>query len=79
MALVVLIQNRVFGVFRQARIAEGFLDALGTRCPDAPVNREGLSQAIQSFVGVAVLEAGAAGSFQGARLLEGRAKVAGDG
>jgi len=69
----------VFGVFRQARIAEGFLDTLGTRCPDALVNREGPTQAIQAFVVVAVLEAGAAGSFQGARLLEGRAEVAGDG
>jgi len=67
------------GALRLAWVAEGFPDALGSRCADALVDREGLTQAVQALVVVAVLDVGAAKSLESARFLWGGADVAGDG
>jgi len=69
---------RSFGAFRQAWVAEGFLDATGSGGADALVDRVCLVQQPQAFVVAAVLEVGLAESFQGAGFFQGRADVTGD-
>ena len=59
-------------------LEEGFLDALGGEGSDAPADGQCLPQDVSAFAGVAVLQVGAANSFQGACLLERRADLAGD-
>ena len=70
---------RSFGAFRQAWIAEDFLDTIGARGTDALVDRECLLQVCGGLAGVAFLEVAVADSFQGACFLWGGADVAGDG
>src|SRR5262249_11089963 len=67
------------GAFRQAWVAEGFLDAVGTRGADALVDRERLPQVCGSLAGVALPEVNVADSLQGTCLFWGRFDVAGDG
>jgi hypothetical protein len=52
---------------------------LSCRCPDALVDREGLTQTIQALAVVAVLDVGPAESFEGACFFWGCADAAGDG
>ena len=59
--------------------AQGFLDALGLWGPDALVDRQGLLEVSCGLAGVGVVEVAVADSFQGARLLPGRADLAGNG
>src|SRR6516162_7554578 len=63
---------------RQAWLAEGFLDALGSRCADALVDRECLPQVRGGLASVAVGEVTVADSFQGACFLWDRADLARD-
>src|SRR5262249_40398688 len=58
---------------------EGLLDAPRGRSADALVDRQCLPQVGGGLAGVAVVQVGLAGSFQGACFLRGRAEVAGDG
>ena len=60
-------------------VSDGFLDPPCGGGTDALVDREGMLQVRGGLAGVAVLQVGLAESFQGACLLQGRAKVAGDG
>jgi hypothetical protein len=52
-------------------VPESFLDALGAGRADALVDHEGLPQAVQALVMVAVPEVGPAESFEGAGLFGG--------
>jgi hypothetical protein len=52
---------------------------LSCRCPDALVDREGLTQTILAFAVVAAVDVGPAESFEGACFFWGCADVAGDG
>jgi len=70
---------RSFSAFRRACFAESFPDALGARSTDALVDREGLTQAVQALVVVAVLDVGPAESFEGTCFLWEGVDVAGDG
>ena len=63
----------------QVVVSDGFLDSPCGGGTDALVDRECLLQVRGALAGVAVLEVGPAESFQGACLLQGCAKVAGDG
>ena len=67
------------GAFREAWAAQGFPETLSRRRPDALVDREGLTQTIQAFAVVAVLDVGPTESFEGACFFWGCADVAGDG
>src|SRR5262250_1703518 len=44
-------------------VAKGFPDALGSRCADVLVDRQGLTQTVKAYVVVAVLDVGPAESF----------------
>jgi hypothetical protein len=60
-------------------LAQGFADALGAGGADALVDRVCLPQLCGGLAGVAIVPAGLAESFQGARLLQRRADFPGDG
>ena len=60
-------------------VLDGFLDSPCGGGADALVDGECLLQVRGGLAGVAVLQVGLAESFQSACLLQGRAKVAGDG
>jgi hypothetical protein len=61
-------------------LLQGFLDAPGGGVgSDALVDGECLLQVHHGLAGVAVVEVAMAGAFQGARFLQRRADVAGDG
>src|SRR5262249_37414234 len=68
-----------FGVFRQAWVAEGFPDALGSWGADALADRKCLLQIRGGLAGVAFVEVAVADSFQGPCFLGSGADVAGDG
>ena len=63
----------------ESALPEGFLDALRVRGSDALVDGECLLQVHSGLARVAVVEAAAADAFQGARFVQRRADVAGDG
>ena len=60
-------------------LLEGFLDAPGVRSSDALVDGECAPQVHRGLAGVAVVEVAVADAFQGARFIQRRADVAGDG
>ena len=63
----------------ESALPEGFLDALRVRGSDALVDGECLLQVHRGLAGGAVVDVAAADAFQGARFIQRRADVAGDG
>ena len=60
-------------------LLQGFLDAPGVRSSDALVDGECVLQVHRGLAGGAVVDVAAADAFQGARFIQRRADVAGDG